>query len=122
VNDSEVKQIIDTTLNTTPFIETANVLVDQYLGSSSLSDALLRQIEMWWAAHLVAIRDQQAASEGVGKANVTYQGKTGKGLEFTGYGQQVLSLDPTGILATIGKKRAAVFETIQSPTEATPTS
>lgn len=120
VNDTEVKRIIKTSLDTTPFINTANVLVDQYLGSSALSDVLIRQIELWWSAHLVAIRELQPSEEKIGKTETKYQGKTGMGLNATLYGQQVLMLDPTGILNNLGRK-VAKFETIQSPTDATPT-
>jgi len=115
VSDTEVKRIINTSLNTTPFINTANVLIDKHLGSSSLSDNLMREIELWMSAHFTAIRQQQAKQESIGKTSITYQGKTEMGLKATLYGQQALALDPTGLLDQIGRK-VAKFETIQSPT------
>ena len=120
VSDAEVKRIISTELDTTPFITTANVLVNQYLGSESLSDALMRQIELYWSAHLVALREPQPADETVGRTKIKYQGKTDMMLKATFYGQTVLTLDPTGILDRLGR-RVGKFTTIQSPTEATPT-
>ena len=60
--------------------------------------------------------------EEVGKARAKYQGKTGMRLEATYYGQTVLTLDPTGTLEKIGKIKVGKWETIQSPTEATPNS
>jgi hypothetical protein len=118
-NDTEVKQIITTTSNTTPFIEAASVLVDVHLTGKGLSDATLKQIEKWWAAHLFAVSDPRVEKTKTGKAEDTFQGKTGMGLNATLYGQQVLLFDTTGTLANAGK-RPATFETIQSPTEATP--
>ena len=120
VNDSEVKCILDTTIDTTPFIKTASILIDQFLVGHGLPAELLKEMERWWAAHLTAIRDLQPQKERTGEAEITYQGKTDMGLNATLYGQQVLTMDTTGILANIGN-RPAKWETIQSPTEATPT-
>jgi len=119
VTDVEVKEIIDTTVTTTPFVAIANILVDKYLSGHGLSDALLKEIERWWSAHLVAIRDMRPHAEKIGDTSINYQGKTDMGLNCTLYGQQLLTMDPTGILAKIGKKYVKV-ETVQSPTDATP--
>jgi hypothetical protein len=119
-NDTEVKRIITTTSDTTPFIEAASVLVDNHLTGKGLSDATLLQIEKWWAAHLFAVSDPRSEETKTGKSEDKFQGKTGMGLNATLYGQQVLLFDTTGTLANVGK-RPSIFETIKSPTEATPT-
>lgn len=110
VRDAEVKEIIDTALNTGPFVQAASLLVDRHLGSAGLSAAELKEIERWWAAHLVAIRDPrfvQVRTEG--DAIVYERGKMGEGLRATSYGQQVLTLDWTGTLArATTAKRATI--------------
>ena len=107
-DEAAVKAIIDTILTiaeVTPFLNTANIIVTDNLAGSSLSAEMLEEIEKWLAAHLVAIRDQRAKSERVEEWSVTYHGQTGTGLEFTAYGQQVLLLDTTGIMASLGEKK-----------------
>ena len=112
---SEVKKIIDTDLDTSVvdvYISSASEVVTNVLGSdTSLSDTLKKNIEMWLAAHLIAsTREQQIQKAGAGGANVTYQGVTGKGLEATLYGQQVLAMDTTGkMAATIAKQKASLI-------------
>lgn len=104
VTGAEVKEIIDTSLTdaqVAPFIAAASAMVDQYLGDAGLSDALLKEIERWLSAHLVAVRDPRAQSKGVGDLRIQYRGRTGLGLDATLYGQQVKALDPTGALASL---------------------
>jgi hypothetical protein len=108
-NQIKVKKIIATDLDDlTPFIDTANSLVTAKLGSSTLSDTVLEQIEMWLSAHLVAVRDQVPMEERIGEASVKYFGKTGLGLDATMYGQTVKLLDTTGILLDLGKRSVSI--------------
>ena len=113
VVDAEVKEIIETDLSdTTPFITAANLVVTDRLGGSGLSDGQLKEIERWFAAHLVAIRDPISVSSKTGDATETFaRGQLGKGLDSTPYGQTVKVLDVTGKMASLGKK-AAVFKAI----------
>ena len=104
--DTEIKEIIETTIDTTPFIQAANLVVTARLGAQGLGDDLLKEIERWFTAHLVAIREPQAKAEKVGDTGVTYFGKDGYGLDATPYGQQVKVLDPTGLMATLGSRPA----------------
>ena len=106
VTDEEVKEIIETTITTTPFITAANLVVTSRLGDQGIDDDLLKEIERWFAAHLVAIREPQAKTEKTGDTGVTYFGKDGTGLDATPYGQQVKVLDPTGLMATLGSRAA----------------
>jgi len=109
----EVTRIIDTDLDISvieAYISTAYEVVNNILGSdTTISDELKRNIEIWFTAHLIAAtREQQIQKAGVGSADVTYQGITGKGLEATLYGQQVLAIDVTGKMKALGAKRAKI--------------
>jgi len=114
VTSEEVKQIIDTDLADAivdAYILGANYAVTEVLGDDTdLSDGHKKEIERWLTAHLIAsTREQQIQKAGAGGANVTYQGMTGKGLEATLYGQQVLALDTTGkMMATMTKRKASL--------------
>lgn len=110
VKQSEVKAIIDTSVvDILPFIAIADALVTDKLTGQGLSTALLKEITRWLAAHYLAIRDPRAVTEKTGDASARYfLGQEGKGLDATPYGQQVKTIDPTGILASLGKTQAQV--------------
>lgn len=118
---TEVKAIIATELADSiidTFIGMANRVVTDHLGANTdLSAAQKQDIETWLTAHLVAsTREQQAQAEQAGDARITYQGETGKGLEATFYGQQVMMMDTTGTLANaIGKKAVTVLAITTKP-------
>ena len=106
VTDSDVKQILDTTVDTTPFINAADLIVTQYLTLSGLSTAMLTEIERWLAAHLTCMLDPRETAKAMGDSRVTFEaGPLGQGLCATRYGQQVLLLDTTGTLAAQGRRR-----------------
>ena len=69
---TEVKEIIKTKLTeaeVTPYVTSANILVTQVLGSSGLGFDVLREIERWVSAHMIAVtKTRQATDE---KAAVT---------------------------------------------------
>lgn len=93
-----------------PYITAANLMVTDLLGSSSLSDDTLKEIERWLAAHFVAIRDPRINQERAGSVGQSFQYKLGLRLEVTTYGQQAIALDTTGTLADVnqnGAKRSA---------------
>lgn len=114
VTDTEVKEIISTSINTTPFIITANNFVDNQVARSTafaaLNAATLKDIEMWIAAHLVYIRDPKLKEEKIGDATDTYNVPypQGDGLKSTPYGLQAIMLDTTNILARQGKHVATI--------------
>lgn len=105
-NDSDVQDIIalNVLTDTTPFITTANIIVTEHLGTSSISSDLLEQIEKYLTAHLVAMHpdERQLKSQKLGEATDNYAGEFGKMLDFTQYGQMVKMLDYTGTLAGVG--------------------
>lgn len=108
VTDADVKEILDTMIDTTPFITAANLLVTDKLGSSDLSTSMLKEIERWLAAHFVCARDPRARTESIGAATKTYEGQAGLRLSSTRYGQNVMLLDTTNTLASLGKQSAMV--------------
>ena len=110
VSDADVKQILTTSVDTQPFIVAASLLIDRHLASQNLSAALLLEIERWLAAHFACVRDPRLRDVRDGDTGVQYErGKAGEGLSATSYGQQVLLLDPTGILAQVTTtKRASI--------------
>lgn len=104
--DADVKKVIalNVLTDTTPFINTANLMVTQHLSNSGLSSEILAEIEKYLAAHLVALHpdERQVTREKLGEAENTYAGVFGKGLEATQYGQTVMMLDTTGSLSALG--------------------
>lgn len=91
------------------FIEAASSMIDSVFDTTT-SSALLKEIERWLAAHLVAMsRERTTTEEGVEFARVRYSGRFGKGLEATPYGQTVLDLDITGKMKTLGKREATLI-------------
>ncbi len=114
VTAAEVKEILDTSLSDAvieAFIQPANLTITELLGASGLSTATLKEIERWFAAHLLACtRERQSKMEVAGDAQISYQGVTEMGLDATFYGQQVKVLDTTGLMAaSIGKRAASVY-------------
>ena len=92
------------------FIAGATALVDAALASSSLSDALLKEIERYYTAHLISSTvERMALKEGAGGASITYTGGYGGGLDSTSYGQTVKALDTTGKMAALGGKAASTY-------------
>ncbi len=114
VTATEVKAILDNSqlLDATvdSFIIGADALVISALGSSSLSAALIKEIERYLTAHLISITvERMASKEGAGGANITYTGMFGQGLEASAYGQMVKVLDTTGRMALLAGKSAKIY-------------
>ena len=110
---ADVKAIIKTKLTESEvdaYITSANILVTQALGSSGLGTDVLREIERWVAAHMLAsTKTRQATDEKAGTASVKYSGQYGANLSSTSYGQMALTLDVSGALASLGGKAAFVY-------------
>jgi trans-2-enoyl-CoA reductase len=108
VTSDEVKVIYDTTLTDTQidaFINTANIVVNKNLEDEITDDDLLKEIELYLAAHFCSMRDQRVSSNSVRSVSESYQYRLGLRLEVTMYGQQALILDNTGTLANLNKGR-----------------
>lgn len=102
VTDSGVKTILDTAIDTTPFITAANLLIDYHL-AGVLSEALLTEIERFYAAWLACGRDPRAQSVRTDDTTVVYQ--EGAAKDF--FLERALALDPTGRLRLAGTARPA---------------
>jgi uncharacterized protein (DUF1697 family) len=114
VTATEVKAILDGCLladsDVDTYITAGNALVTEVLGTTTLTAALLKEIERYLTAHLIATtRHRQTVEEKIGDVAVKYAGKWDLGLSSTTYGQHALMLDITGRLANIGKKRASLY-------------
>jgi len=113
VTAAEVKAIMDncTLADATieAFITPGSLLIDSAFGATDV-DPLTIQIEKWLVAHMLASTIARTTSkEKVGDAEVTYTGTWGMRLESTPYGQMVLILDITGLLANFGKMSASIY-------------
>lgn len=100
--DADIKAIIDTRRDTSPFIDTAFVVINELLASSGLSDARLTEIGKYLAAHFVAIAEASGAMRSkLGDAEEQYRLNSDKtvGFQVTWYGQTALALDTSGKLA-----------------------
>lgn len=117
VSPDDVRAIIDfdpAVTNLQPFIDAAEELVNEVCASTAYyTEARLKIIETWLAAHFLAIRDPRYQSEGIGAANATVMAQVGFNLALTPFGQQAALLDSKGGLAWLDKhisqgKRAKV--------------
>jgi len=113
VTHSEVKAIMDNctvadgTVDT--FIAAGTLIIDSVFGSTN-ADALTKEIERWFVAHMLASTlSRMASDEKVGDASVKYTGLWGKRLESTLYGQMVMQLDVSGQMANVGKTSASIY-------------
>ena len=94
----------------TAYITGANATINENLTGQGLSDTILKEIERWLSAHLMAIsRVRTTKKEEAGTAKLEYIDQYGTGLELSEYGQTVKALDSTGILASLGGQAATVF-------------
>lgn len=120
-SESDVRAIIDTvsTLDIAPMLAAASAITD-YVDTcdtdSVLNNALLKQIETYLTAHLVAQRDPQAKEKWNDEAKDVYQGDFGMHFDSTHWGQTALLLDVSGCLNRLneeakigGKKQVAVL-------------
>ena len=106
VSAVEVKAIIKTVItDISAFITAANLCVTNWLGSSDLDDATLKEIERYLSAHMLSAMDPRAKEISIEQVtDVKYQGKWEMGLNGTTYGQMCILLDTTGTLDQLTRK------------------
>jgi hypothetical protein len=116
VTATEVKEIMDnctaTDITVDAFITAGTLLIDNvFAEDTSIGDDLLKEIERWFVAHMLASTiSRQTSREKLGDADFTYTGKWGENLKSTSYGQMVLTLDFTGKMsANTGKQEASTY-------------
>ena len=110
VTKEQLRGIIKTSLGDEElltFITTANILVNELLLAEDYSDNLLKQIELWLAAHFLAVRDPRTSTDTIpGGPTLQYHGQTGiEGLKQTPYGTQVMILDHHGALTRAAQSK-----------------
>lgn len=99
ITDSELKAIAELSGDDlSPFVATAQLVVDEHLSTLGLSSGLLREIGKYLAAHFALLKEGQVKSESVGPTSTSFNMASGQGLASTTLGQQAISLDPTGTL------------------------
>lgn len=103
VRHDEVLKIIDSDVDTTPFIETAHLIVSEDLAGKGLSDDRLKQIELYLAAHFVTLNQEGGGliESRMGNSWERYSDNFGQGLLLTRYGQQAVVFDNSGTLSSL---------------------
>ncbi len=120
VTEAEVKALIGQaadTIDMTPHIDAARIIVDEDLASAGHSDNRLRQILRFLAAHFatLAIERGGLTRYEVGESVESYKpgSDLDRGLSSTRWGQQAIALDTAGILSKIGSiKQRAEFRVV----------
>lgn len=104
LTDIDVKAIIEgVDFDTTPFIETADVIVQEHLATKISNADLLEKITLYLAAHFVALTAERGGliRSSAMDAAETYADVFKGGFRSTRYGQQALALDYTSTLTAI---------------------
>lgn len=118
VTPEDVKKIIDVDdgLDLEPFINVANIVVNENLLAEKYSLDLLREIEKWLAAHFIALRDKQPVAQNAAGLSVNFGYSLGRGLSATVYGQQVKVLDFSGRLMSLDNEKRfdCVFDVLKN--------
>lgn len=117
VSAADVRLIMKATTTTlpdatiAPFLAAAGTLLGKiFTDTSVIGVSLLEELEKWLTAHLIASTILRMTSEEkLGDASVKYIGKWESGLSSTPYGQMLLLMDFTGIIAELGKKQAYIY-------------
>jgi hypothetical protein len=113
VTAAEVIAIMPGVVITTPtvdlYIVAGSLLIDSVFGTTNV-DPLTIEIEKWFIAHMIASTQERITiEEKLGDASVKYHDWKGEGLNYTPYGQMVILLDRSGLMANIGKRAASMY-------------
>ncbi len=84
-------------------IDTANAYVNDHLQNEGLSDDALRRVELYLAAHFAALTEERGGltRSSAMEASESYANIYDEGLRATRFGQQAITLDSTGKLASM---------------------
>jgi len=109
---TEVKKILTTALSDEDInnvIEFSNRQVTEVLSGESLTAAVLKDIETWLTAHLIAMgKERETQEERVGDVWLKFQEKRGESLRSTNFGQMVLMLDSSGKFQQATKQKTRI--------------
>ena len=104
----------DGSTDLTPYVNAANLIMNRVVTCATnkgitLTSDEAEMIERYLAAHCYGMADQPYASQSMGGASASYQGRTDLGIDGTKYGQVAQSLDPSGCLKAIAKGYQTMF-------------
>jgi len=108
VSAADVRTLVElpSTVDVNFFISSASTYVESVLDGSGLSEAVLKQIETYIAAHFATMTYEKGGirRKAVGDTSESYQtiSEKLKGLALSRFGQQAITFDTTGILAAQG--------------------
>lgn len=104
ITTNDVKAVGDLTgADLSLFIATAQIIIDENLDGKGLTDARLRLIAVYLAAHFAFLKEGQVKSEKIGAASTTFNVESGQAFASTIQGQQAMALDTTGTLARLNE-------------------
>lgn len=114
---TEVQGIIPTSLDPTPFIATANLIVEEELLGKGHTQERLTMIELYLACHFTAIAEERGGlvRSAVGDAAETYADIYSVGFASTRFGQVAIQLDSTGTLANMNSVKLRALFAIDVP-------
>ena len=109
VTAGAVKEIISTNIADdvidTNHIDTAHTIVEEHLVGLTplLSDPMLKKIELYLAAHFVALTEEGGAltRSKLGDGDDSFANVYEQGYKSTRYGQTALAIDSSGVLSNI---------------------
>ena len=105
VTDDLLRTVIELEddLDTSTFIDTANVIVNTFIVPTYTVEAILVKIELYLAAHFASLMSERGGliRSMQGDASETYADIYDKGYRATRFGQQAIVLDPSGTLASM---------------------
>lgn len=108
---ADVAKVITTTEDVSFFLEMAAMVVSEQLEDKNLSDLRKKMIEVYLAAHYIAVTDPDTdlIKEKMGEAETTYKTPANSdNYRSTKYGIQAINLDWTGTLEASGKPKASI--------------
>jgi len=109
VSSDQVKEVIETSLSDATvlgsMINTANIYVDTHLLNAGHAANILERIELYLAAHIVALTEERGALKGgkFGDASEFLADVFDDGFRSTRFGQMAITLDTSGTLASLGR-------------------
>lgn len=114
VLDADVKALIDTSRDTTSFIAQAVLIYTEDLTLAGHSASRQDLITLYLATHFVAITEERGGLKysKTGDASESYSDQYGQGLKLTRFGQQAISLDTSGTLASMASTNNTALLTV----------
>ena len=92
-------------LPVTPFISTANLVVEEDLVGKGMSESRLKEIEKYLAAHFATVTTGELTARKVGDSMDDFvKTRMYEGLRGTTFGQQAVSLDASNTLVDTDKR------------------